>query len=84
MFGWVKNANNLLTRGWVGGVLLSPVYKKSIQLFAWLIGKVLFIQPSIPLQLTRFSTTKFSNLYLLNSFYTHNPQGLLLEPLMRN
>jgi len=83
MFGWVKNANNLLTRGWVGGVLLSPVYKKGIQLFSWLVGKVIFIQLSIPLLLTRFSTTKFGNLYLLNSFYTRNPQGLLLEPLMR-
>jgi hypothetical protein len=84
LFSWVKNANNLSIRGRVESVLLSPVCKKSIQSLAWLVGKVPFIQLSIPFLSTYFSTWKYSFPYLLNSFYTHNPQGLLLRPLHKN
>ncbi len=83
LFAWVKNVNNLRAGGWVSGVLSSPVNKKSVQESTLGNGKLLFTQLSIPSQTTLFSTLKNLFFTLLNISYTHNPQGLLLRPLMR-
>lgn len=81
---WVKTVNNLFTSGWVSSVLLSPVYKKVIQGYIGVYGKVLFTHKSIPQNNTLFSTSLFSYLHPLIGSYTHNPQGLLLRPQKRN
>jgi len=84
VFGWVKNVNILRKDGLDVCVQLSPVNKKFIRLTGLANGKLSFIQQFIPKHLTYFSTYKYTFSPLLISFYTHNPQGLLLEPKMRN
>lgn len=83
LFGWVKNASKLFIGSGVGSVLLSTNINKVINIGTQTNGKLSFIQLSTLFLSTYFSTAKFDNLYLLDSFYTHNPQGLLLRPLMR-
>jgi hypothetical protein len=78
-FKWVKNVNNLFMVGWVKGVLLSPVIINSVWLVGWFIGKLSLNHNYIPQQSTQLSTLFFIFLNLLNSFYTHNPQALLLR-----
>lgn len=84
VINWVKDANNLLIRSWVGGVRLSPVYKNCVRVCIRLVGKVVITQPTIHFKKPQFSTSKYLFLYPLNNFYTHNPQALLLRPLYRN
>ncbi|MDB5167005.1 MAG: hypothetical protein JWN26_150 [Candidatus Saccharibacteria bacterium] len=83
LFAWVKNVNKQRIGGGVKSVLLSPINKISVRSYVLLVGKVVFIQPTFPLQPTWFSTSVNPFLYLLNHPYTHNPQALLLSPLKR-
>lgn len=84
VLGWVKNVNILRKGGLDVCVQLSPISKKFIRFTSLIDGKLSFIQQFIPKHLIYFSTYKYMFSPLLISFYTHNPQGLLLEPQMRN
>lgn len=84
LFTWVKNVNKQRIDSVVKGGILSPVYNICIQVTAWVVGKVFFTQPTFHTQPIWFSTLVSKFLYLLNSCYTHNPQGLLLRLHYRN
>lgn len=78
-FMWVKNVNKLSIDGWVGGVLLSPVFINSVQLSRWFVGKLPLTHNYFPQQTTYLPTSFLVIFNLLNCFYTPSPQGLLLK-----
>ena len=81
---WVKNVNKQRINRLFVCVQLSPIYKKSVRVVKYISEQLGVIQITIPKQVVYFSTYKNEFLSLLNNVYTHNPQGLLLEPQMRN
>lgn len=81
---WVKNVNNLFKNGWVGGVLLSPFVKKSIQGMHHVGAQRQFTLLTFHLNQPVLSTPIISIFNPLNNSYTYNPQGLLLKQLQKN
>lgn len=79
---WVQIVNNMRFDGlFIGNKIVHKPAMLKINIKNW--SKVGFYKHCIQELLTKSYTSNIRNLYLLNNSFTHNPQYLLLRPLIK-